>query len=575
MILHRSLMRLRSLATAQRLLPLATVAGAWLLGGAAAHGQILTASYWNPGDGRFGQFIADLGDVNGDGTSELFIGEPEADPSGVTDAGRVFVIEPNKTFYWIHYLEGTQTGAEFGSSGCKLGDVDGDGYGDFAISAPFWNTATHADAGRIVAYSGKTGSVMWTFDGSDTDEELGTLLAWLGDIDGDGIDEFAATRPNDGEVLVLDGNGDKKYAIVRGPNVEFAAAIARCDDLDGDGRPDLIVGEPGYDQFFPPLLDCGRAVVYSGVDGTQLTHVAGSFAGERLGSSVSGCGDVDDDGRGDFLTGAMETDKSYTDNGSVSLWSGASFTTLLKIYGEDDDDRLGLRVAGLGDFDGDGIEDFAASAKDGGADEVGLVAVWSGADGHELYRWEGTNSNGAWFSSELGIGLCAGDWNGDAFADLAWADPEFAFYPYGSLEITGGCNTFIGAPSAAENYGAGWPGRFGVPSLTALNEPVIGAPISVTVGNSLGAPTLALLMLGSQPASILTSKGGTILCTDDLASFIFTVDTAGTTFTEDVPWDNSLATVEFFVQVLEADPFASKKLSFTPGLKLRIGIDMP
>lgn len=538
-----------------------------------ARAQIGTASFWDQDQGRFGATIRNLGDLNGDGRDELFVGEPRWDVGVAFSAGRAYVIDL-AVFYWIHLIDGTQTGAEWGTDACRLGDVDGDGFGDFAISARYWNSAAHADAGKVVGYSGKTGAVLWTLEGNKIDEELGAALEWLGDIDGDGVEEFAAVRPNDGEVGVFDANGNKKYNITRGPNTDWGAAIARCEDLDKDGIADLVVGEPGFDQFFPPLLDCGRAVAYSGADGSYIDDVLGSFAGEMLGSSVSGCGDVDDDGFGEFLTGAMETDKGYNDNGSVTLWSGATYLALQKVYGEDDDDRLGLRVVGMRDLDGDGVEDFMASAMDGGGTDLGSITIRSGADGHELYSYDSALlAPPGGFFSEFGAGLCAGDWNGDGFADWAWGDPSYSFSPYGTLEMTGVVNTFIGCPAWAKDYGAGWPGKNGIPTLTAHAPPQPSYPIDVDVSNSLGANTIALVMVGSQTAAI-PYKGGQLLTNGDLLSVIFSLDAAGTTLSDDIPSDPALFFADFYVQVLEADPFASKKISMTAGLHLRVGIDL-
>ena len=539
---------------------------------APARAQVVTASHWDQDQGFFGEFIADIGDINGDGIHELFCGEPRWDGAATFSAGRAWVIDP-VVHYLIYLFDGTQTGAQWGSSACSLGDVEGDGYGDFAVSARYWNSAAYADAGKIVGYSGKTGAVLWTLEGNKADEELGTELAWIGDIDKDGVDEFAATRPNDGEVALFDALGQKKLNIVRGPNTEFAAAIARCEDLDQDGFADVLVGEPGYDLFFPPQLDCGRVVAYSSVTGNSINEWIGPSSGERLGSSVAGCGDIDGDGVAEFVTGSMETDKGYTDNGAITVVSGRTFTELHKIYGGDDGERLGLSVAGLRDINDDGIDDFIASAQDGGPDDVGQILLYSGSNGHLLWELTGTvGPNGDYM--HLGEGLTAGDWNGDGFGDFAWGDPGYAADHGAGYQQMGSVHTLVGCPAWAERYGTGWPGRNGIPTLTALNDPHPGFPISVTITNSLGANTLALLMVGTSATNIPTSKGGTLLASSDFFSTIFTLDAAGTTMTEDIPSDPALYFADFYVQVLEADPFASKKISFTAGLNIHIGVDL-
>lgn len=364
-------------------------------------------------------------------------------------------------------------------------------------------------------------------------------------MNADGIDEFAASRPNTGEVAVFNAAGLLQYNIVRGPNTEFAAAIARTGDLTGDGHADLLVGEPGYDQLFPPRIDCGRVAVYSGASGAFVDHVIGFRPDDRFGSSVSGCGDLDHDGTDDFAGGAMEADFGTNDVGEVVVVSGAPLTALFVLFGDNAGDRLGLRVTDVRDVDGDGTDDFMASAMDGGALQLGIVRLYSGADGHTLWSYEGYDLGSAGRFSALGEGLCAGDWNGDGFGDFAWGDPAYSFDPGSSVQQTGVCNTFVGCPAWAVNYGAGWPGLNGVPTLTALDEPQIGAPISVQVGNSLGATTLALLMLGTSATNIATNKGGTLLASADLLSFLFTLDAAGTTFTEDIPYDPALYFADF------------------------------
>src|SRR5262249_47348050 len=61
------------------------------------------------------------------------------------------------------------------------------------------------------------------------------------------------------------------------------------------------------------------------------------------------------------------------------------------------------------------------------------------------------------------------------------------------------------------NYGSGFPGSNGIPSLTSSADPVFGTTLSIDMSNSLGAPTFGLVLFGLSSASMLTSAGGTIL----------------------------------------------------------------
>lgn len=121
-----------------------------------------------------------------------------------------------------------------------------------------------------------------------------------------------------------------------------------------------------------------------------------------------------------------------------------------------------------------------------------------------------------------------------------------------------------------QNYGAGWPGTQGVPSFTALSNPVLGTTIEAYVGNSVGFYTVGFLYLGLQAISVPTRLGGTQLV-DPLSTIVFLVEPFGTTLDGDLPLDDALVGTSFFAQVLELDNGASKGVSFTAGLELLLG----
>jgi hypothetical protein len=129
-------------------------------------------------------------------------------------------------------------------------------------------------------------------------------------------------------------------------------------------------------------------------------------------------------------------------------------------------------------------------------------------------------------------------------------------------------------PAWRANYGAGWPGKNGIPALTAQQDPEVGSAIDIDVGNSLGATTVGLLFVGLQSANAPTSKGGTILVVP-LFSIVLSLPAAGITLSDTLPDDPALYFLDVYLQALEADSFASKGLSFTPGLQLHCGFDLP
>lgn len=121
-----------------------------------------------------------------------------------------------------------------------------------------------------------------------------------------------------------------------------------------------------------------------------------------------------------------------------------------------------------------------------------------------------------------------------------------------------------------QNYGAGWPGTLGVPSFTALSNPVLGTTVEAFVGNSVGFYTVGFLYLGLQQIAVPTRLDGTQLV-DPLATIVFLVEPFGTTLDGDLPLDDALVGTSFFAQVLELDNGASKGVSFTEGLELLLG----
>ena len=120
------------------------------------------------------------------------------------------------------------------------------------------------------------------------------------------------------------------------------------------------------------------------------------------------------------------------------------------------------------------------------------------------------------------------------------------------------------------NYGEGFSGLLGVPTLTSSADPVFGTTITLDVGNSSGAATVGLLLIGFTPTSIQTSANGTILV-DVMLMLPFPLESTGASIVESIPYDDWLYDQSAFLQALELDPGAAKKIAFTPGLELRFG----
>ncbi len=125
--------------------------------------------------------------------------------------------------------------------------------------------------------------------------------------------------------------------------------------------------------------------------------------------------------------------------------------------------------------------------------------------------------------------------------------------------------------ASAAGYGSGFPGALGVPNLSTATLPLIGAPLSIDVGSSATATTLAVLLLGDSAAAIPLRKGGLLLVVPQVALPLI-VPPGGLTLIEDVPDDTALCGLTLVVQTLLVDPGAARGQSASAGLALVLGV---
>jgi len=236
---------------------------------------------------------------------------------------------------------------------------------------------------------------------------------------------------------------------------ELGYTVSGAGDVDGDGFPDLIVGSPFADPS--GLSGAGSAFVYSGADGSQLFRFDGMAVGDQLGKSVSGAGDVNGDGFADLIVGAP---RAVTSGGSFAgsafVYSGADGSQLFRFDGSVTSDELGGAVSGAGDVDGDGFADLivgAMRADPNGLSEAGSAFVFSGADGSQLFRFDGQAVNDALGETVSG----AGDVDGDELADLIVGAPNASpgGLPFAGSAFVFGSNPILTASSETFSVSAG------------------------------------------------------------------------------------------------------------------------
>lgn len=325
-----------------------------------------------PGDFYQGYAVADVGDVDGDGTHDIASGAPGAD--------RVHVYS-GADGHEIHTLTGAP-GEFFGSAVGDAGDVNGDGAADILVGAEN-SSSQGADSGRVYVLSGADGTILHTLEAEGPGDLFGSATDGVADIDGDEVRDHVigardAGDERRGEVYVFSGaDGSLIHEFEASPTGENLGYffVAGLDDVDGDGIADIYGAD--FDDAHKGQ-DTGRVVIWSGADGSVIHEFLGKQKGVGLGPG-RGAGDVDGDGHEDVIVGSWIDDFGGADAGKVTVYSGATGKRLRTIIGEDAGASFGFDAIGLGDTDGDGHIDFLVSAASG--DAVYLMAGVPDGDG--------------------------------------------------------------------------------------------------------------------------------------------------------------------------------------------------
>ncbi len=370
----------------------------------------------------FGMFVAPLGDVQGDGSHDLFVhahrdssnglrvgvpyffpgpallGDDDDSASGEEPARAALDYPASPMGQWLGF------GAAF------VGDVTGDGYEELVVGARGVDSAAiPSNSGAAYLYLGTATGVesqpaltVAEYVGHSGYDELGGGVSRAGDFNGDGLPDFAVTaryddRPgsfnssyvnpsecpgslnNSGAVFVFLGSNtglpDSEPAFVYYGTVaqNRLEIVDGGFDYNGDLYDDLVVGFPQYDGA--PGNDSGGVAVIMGQpeDPSGITVICspgfeylGAGSGDDFGKSVAALGDVDGDGCGEFAAGVPDSDSNgFNNQGAVAIfwgWGAGSCPSQAEwsvLVPNDSGARAGWALDSGHDVDGDGFNDLA------------------------------------------------------------------------------------------------------------------------------------------------------------------------------------------------------------------------
>jgi hypothetical protein len=421
------------------------------LGAAGAFDPVADAQLEsNQADADFGESVAGAGDVNGDGFADVIVGAREYD-NGQVNEGAAFVYFGSPGAFDATpdaQLESDQAGAIFGDSVAGAGDVNGDGFADVIIGAPFHGRSAE-NAGSAFVYLGGAGDFDLTFDArldsSQASAGLGISVAGAGDVNADGFDDLIvgawrhdSSKIDEGAAFVYFGAASTiraTPAAVLEVNQDLAllgASVAGAGDVNGDGFSDVIVGAPNFDNG---QVDEGAAFIYlggaGGLRGAPVAQLEIDQVEAEFGSSVAGAGDVNGDGFADVIVGAPLHDGAHINEGAAFIYYGGSGDFDLQadasLGAGQAEAEFGRAVAGVGDVNGDGQADVAVTALlfDNGEPDEGAAFVYLGGAGafdDSADAQLEANQSGARFGLSV---AGAGDLNGDGLADIIVGAPSF------------------------------------------------------------------------------------------------------------------------------------------------------
>ena len=445
-----------------------------LSGGAAGSAASVAWELWSPS--RSASFATTWGamlDANGDGFGDVAVG----DTNGFQPSQHVYVYlggPGGPSAAPSSVLSGQSATVHYAESIASAGDVDGDGYGDFAVGSPTEDTV-YFYRGGTTGYADPPSLLL----SGPAKSRFGAAVSGAGDVNGDGYADLVVGMPirvNSGSsvaggarVYFGSGSGLSPSAFVEltppasSDEQGFGQFVSNAGDLDGDGAADVAV-YGGVGSFDPQRIYVYRGGTKSFGAGPDITlqYDGTDYSWLDAANVLTCAGDLDGDGYPDLAMATPHLGTAY-DVDHVSLFHGGPSLSPVPSYRIDSPqpatDHFGLALA-ANDFDGDGFDDLAVGLLCFGVLPPSAL-VYAGAPGLPWLQTRIVTRDSLWQAvREVG----AADVDGDGFPDLVVGYPGRAT-PSATHAADGGV---IALHGAVEIHRGGPGGATGAPSWTLL-----------------------------------------------------------------------------------------------------------